>query len=161
MTTQTHRQAHIEDLCEALALGVSRRAACALAGISHETLYRWLQDGQTDADGVTVRDRIARAEAECERAAVKALRSPWDGKEPGEAARAAEAFLKRHPRTRAEWGDRLDVRVLDDDTLLRLLQATEARDVQRIPDGQTVDGEFLPEPAQGALPAPPATGSND
>jgi hypothetical protein len=33
--------------------------------------------------------------------------------------RAAESWLKR--RRRAEWGDSLDLRKLDDDTILRLL----------------------------------------
>lgn len=114
--------------------GNTRTCAANASGISKETFYEWLREFPDFADAVT------RAESEAEAAHVATIKraatvhkvverrttvSDKDGTTTIEVVRyeydwrAAETWLKR--RRRADWGDSIDVRKLDDDTLLRLL----------------------------------------
>lgn len=143
--TATAQDARIAAICAALAQGVSRRGACALAGISADTLYRWMHEDRTCSDAV------ARAEAAFEQTCISALKRPFeDAASPGEAARAAQWALSHHPQLRADWGERLDVRLLDDEQLMRLLSAAEGRGVQRGTAAEpAIDADFTPA---GELP---------
>lgn len=103
-------------ICDALQVGATRTAASGAAGISRETFATWLERYPTFLDDVT------RAEAKAELRFTTALAKAAQGteSEPGD-WRAAESWLKR--RRRQDWGDSIDIRKLDDETLLRLLAA--------------------------------------
>jgi hypothetical protein len=88
-----------ERLFEALRGGCTRRAACAHAGITLQTLLNWEQaaiDG--DPDYFDFLDQLTRAEDQAEAlftsVILKAAERDW---------KAAESWLKR--RRRDEWGD--------------------------------------------------------
>jgi hypothetical protein len=96
----------------ALRAGVSRRAAAAIGGIDHATLYRWLEH----SDAVTQRVQTAEAQAELQ-AVVCINRAIQNG-----AWRAAVAWLER--RHAQDWRLRttLDVdgsAVIDVPSLIR------------------------------------------
>lgn len=85
--------------------GCPNEVSAKAAGISEPTFYRWLTKGREATDERDIYFKfwqdIEAAGAEVEhRAAQRILKSAdWDW-------RAAEAFLKRHPRTRGRWGDK-------------------------------------------------------
>lgn len=85
-----------DKLFEALKLGATRRAACAYAGISEETLYKWINDFPEFSECCT------RAEDSAEMGFTKviqecAMNGDW---------KAAESWLKR--RRRGDWSDGVD-----------------------------------------------------
>ena len=121
-------------IVDALKTGNTRRASAAYGGISEDTLARWIESNAGFAEQVEL------AEAECEVAMAAIIRKAALGQtvkktkttKTAEATitvveevfeydwRAAETWLKR--RKRADWGDSIDVRRLDDETLIRLLE---------------------------------------
>lgn len=116
---------------EALKVGNTRRSASAVAGVTHDTFYRWFRDDKTFADAV------ARAEGEAEAFFVSRLKAGAD-----EDWRAAESWLKRARRD--EWGDAPDLRKLPDDVLIRLLMGALGQQVEPLPGA-------LSEPAEDVL----------
>ena len=121
-------------ILEALRLGNTRRASAQAAGVSPDTLYRWMAADTAFSDAVT------RAESEAEFYLVQCIRNaaPTDW-------RAGESLLKR--RFRAEWGDTLDLRKLDDATILRLLdaEAGETGEAETPVGGSSAAGTADPE----------------
>lgn len=103
-------------IVEALKMGNTRTASWQYAGVSHQTFYRWLHENVKFCEAVT------RAEATAEVGHVGVLAQAAIGGD----WRASLEWLRR--RRRVEWGDSIDIRKLDDDTLLRLL-ALEARSI--------------------------------
>lgn len=97
-------------ILEALKGGNTRRAACRLATIAPETLYRWMRQD------VTLHDAVTRAEAEAEEAMVAAVRA-----QVSEDWRAAAWWLERR---KPEFATRQTV------TVLQQLQ----RDVEQLSD---------------------------
>jgi len=84
-----------ERIVQALRAGNYAEPACRSAGISASTYYRWLERGETEADGIyhEFSEAIRQAEADAEVHAVALLRrampNDW---------RAALAYLeRRHP----------------------------------------------------------------
>ena len=55
-------------MCEALRAGNTRAASADYAGIGTSTLYRWLDRGQTEEEGIyrEFRDAVKKAEADAE-----------------------------------------------------------------------------------------------
>lgn len=124
-----------ERICDTLARGVTRQAAALEAGIDRDTFYDWL----LTRDGFS--DRVARAEAKAE---VKLTETVFSSGTDGETAgdwRPAIEWLKR--RRRADYGDTLDVRKLDDETILRMIAAAQQ-------DNQAVTEEGTPARISGA-----------
>ena len=103
-------------ICDALQVGATRKASAEAVGIDYNTFLRWVARFDSFATDVT------RAEAKAELRFTTALAKAAQGteSEPGD-WRAAESWLKR--RRRQDWGDSIDIRKLDDETLLRLLAA--------------------------------------
>ncbi|MBW3637362.1 MAG: hypothetical protein KY445_13015 [Armatimonadetes bacterium] len=122
--------------------GNTRRASALASGISEARFYDWMKRGETEEKGEfrEFREAVTQAEAEAEVFMVDSIRvaaRPHDVVEyetltlPDKTTRTVEKrkrvhrpemaieWLKR--RRRAEWGDSLDIRKLDDETLLRLL----------------------------------------
>lgn len=88
---------------QALRAGNYRKAACAFAGISEGTLYRWISDAEADIEaGRRTRHRefyeaVKRAEAEAEVEAVAMIRKAM----PDDWKAAAHYLERRHPEA---WG---------------------------------------------------------
>ena len=80
-------------ICDHLADGCTRRAACACSGISEDSFARYL------AASADFADAIARAEADAENAMARVIHKAAIGGD----WRAAENWLKR--RRREDWGD--------------------------------------------------------
>jgi hypothetical protein len=114
----------------ALQLGNTRRAASGFAGVSPDTFYRWMSENRTFSDAV----EIAESTAEVGYVAVLATAAQKGS------VRAAIEWLKR--RRRPEWGDKLDITKLDDETLLRLL-GSEDEDADA---AETEEGSGAPGP---------------
>lgn len=118
------REEVLQQLEQIIGQGVTKSAACAVVGISRDTMYEWVKRFP-DAH-----DRLTRAELKS--------RSKVEGKffvdaTDGEDWRAREAWLKRrYPDT---WGDKLDLRRVDDDTLRRLYAVTQE-------DTDALDAEY-------------------
>lgn len=100
-------------IVDALKMGNTRTASWQYAGVSHQTFYNWMRDNLKFLEAVT------RAEATAEVGHVGVLAHAAIGGD----WRASLEWLKR--RRRVEWGDSIDIRKLDDDTLLRLLATEE------------------------------------
>lgn len=83
---------------DAFEQGCTRRAACAWAGISDDTLRRW------EIDDATVADDITRAENIAEAHMTMVLTKAAKGVE-SDSWRAAESWLKR--RRKPDYGDNL------------------------------------------------------
>ena len=110
-------------IVHALQMGNTRTASWQYAGVSHQTFYRWLNENVKFCEAVT------RAEATAEVGHVGVLaKAAIDGD-----WRASLEWLKR--RRRKEWGDSIDVRKLDDETILRLLNLEEGSDTEGIDTG--------------------------
>lgn len=126
--------ARMNSICQALRDGCTVTSAVAATGIAESTYFEWLHQFTDFSEAVT------RAKAESENFYVAALHTAAkprrvvetvtttdvDGNETSRVTereefdwRAAESWLKR--RRREVWGDTLDLRRIDDDTLLRLL----------------------------------------
>jgi transposase len=87
---------HTQKVCEALRAGNTRRAACIYAGVSEDSLARWLQKAE-------VADAIQKAEADAEVRNVAIIQ-----KAAGETWFAAAWWLER--KRPEDWGrkDKLD-----------------------------------------------------
>lgn len=92
-----------------LAIGCTRKAACGCAGISQDSLARYLRNADF-ADAITGAE--AEAAAKMTRVLTKAAERDW---------RAALAWLSR--RRPEDWGNRLRVSTASDADLLREAQA--------------------------------------
>lgn len=110
---KTKRTPELEEkIFEQLQLGCTRRAACAVAGISEETFYCWMREIPEFSELVVAAEN--QAEAGFTNVIQKAAAAgDW---------RAAESWLKR--RRRDDYGDSVDIKKVDDDTLIRLLEKT-------------------------------------
>jgi plasmid stabilization system protein ParE len=116
-------------ICDKIAKGVTRAAAAEAAGISRETLQDWMRERDAFAY------LVARADAEAEIAYSEALfAAATDTANAKGDGKMAVEWLKR--RRRADYGDTLDVRKLDDDTILRMLHASQQQDAAITEDGQ-------------------------
>lgn len=96
-------------ICDLLRAGNTRKCAVEASGIDYQTFSNWIHANSGFSAAVS------RAESEAEALHVttimKAAREgDW---------RASESWLKRRRRT--EWGDSIDVRRIDDETLIKLL----------------------------------------
>ncbi len=111
-------------ILDALKMGNTRRASAAYAGIATSTFYLWMKENRTFSDAVTHAEAIAEV-GHVGVLAKSAISGDW---------RASLEWLKR--RRRIEWGDTLDIRKLDDETLLRLLTLAE---------GGEEEGDTAPE----------------
>lgn len=90
--------------------GCTRKGAAEANAISRSELYLWMKRYRT------FRTQVEEAEAVAERGMTEVVRRAASKGE----WKAAIEWLKR--RRRADWGDSIDVRKVDDDTLLRLLE---------------------------------------
>jgi len=106
-----------ERICHTLAQGVTRQCAALEAGITRETFYHWLET----RDGFS--DRVARAESIAEQKLTETVFAAGTSGETAGDWRPAIEWLKR--RRRADYGDTLDVRKLDADTILQMLRAQQ------------------------------------
>ena len=112
-----YSEAVAQRICDTLARGSTRQASALEAGITRETFYTWLQER------VDFSDRVARAESQAEVALTETVfSSGTDGATAGDWRPAVE-WLKR--RRRADYGDTLDIRKLDTDTIRELLMAQQ------------------------------------
>ena len=106
-------------------------AAALDAGITRETFYTWLEEKEEFSD------RVARAEAKAEIALTNTLFAAGTNGDTQGDYKASIEWLKR--RRRADYGDTLDIRKIDAETLLRVLQtqaeAVSATDQPAIEDG--------------------------
>lgn len=120
-----------EAICAHLRRGATRRAAALAAGISYQTFYNWINDTE---NGVTFFDAVARAEAEGEIAFTESVAKAALGTEnvPGDYKASIELMRRRYP----EWRDQLEIKRLDDDTILRLLRAAQEQQDAITEDGQ-------------------------
>lgn len=90
-------EARVYEILQGLSIGMSRRAASALGGISDDTLRRWMKSDDTLAHSVE------RAEATASQTAVESIhRASIDGD-----WRAAAWWLER--RRPEEWGKRTQI----------------------------------------------------
>ena len=107
-------------ITDALKAGSTRMAAAEYVGVNYETFRRWMNDN------IDFYALVTRAESEAEVMFTSTLAKAARGTStvPGD-WRAAESWLKR--RRRGEWGDSIDIRKLDDETIIRLF-ALEAGD---------------------------------
>lgn len=108
----------IEKIVEALKSGSSRMAAAEYVGIAYETFRDWKNSREEFHCLVT------QSEAEAEMMFTKSITDAAKGtvEKPGD-WRAAAWWLAR--RRRAEWGEKLDISKLDDETILRILAHEE------------------------------------
>ena len=97
-------------VCDYLADGCTRRAACGCSGISQDSFARYLAASADFADAIT------RAEADAEARFTKCIYKAATGYDSD--WRAAEAWLKR--RRRDEWGDNLSLSRLSDEDVIAL-----------------------------------------
>ena len=124
-------------ICDNLRMGCTRKAAVGAAGVGFDAFLRWMVHNTNFATDVM------RAEDEAEKAMTRVMAQAAVPHEVVETTttqtpdgtvtktvvrrefdwRAAESWLKR--RRRLDWGDSIDVRKLDDETLLRLLGLAE------------------------------------
>ncbi len=102
-------QARQDAILERLKAGSTRSAAAESVGVHRSQMTRWVEKHATFATAVL------RAEAEAE---IRYTALFAKGAQEGD-WRAAESWLKR--RRPEEWGDRLDVRQLSDELLVRFL----------------------------------------
>lgn len=130
----------VSRIVRALADGNTRRAACLGNGVSEDTFAIWMREYSDFSDAVTL------AEFEAEQRYVSSLKKAAFGHQATKTKRttkadgsveevretvwefdwkAAESWLKR--RRPDEWGDRVDVRQLPDDALVRLLNRAAGR----------------------------------
>ena len=93
------RQPIVDEICKLLSLGMTRRAACGMAGLDDATLWRWCED----ADWVVRSVQKAEAEAEV-RATATLVRAATGGD-----WRAAVAWLQA--RRRQDWSPTASVDV--------------------------------------------------
>jgi len=147
-------------IVNALRAGNTRRTSAKFGGVEYNTFLDWMKKGQAAKElgepneFSEFSDAVLLGEAEVEVAMVATLRQAATGYktkrtrtvtsgEKGEQTitvdevevkdwRAGLEWLKR--RNRAEYGDTLDVRKLDDETLIRLLE----RDAQERGDGDVI-----------------------
>jgi hypothetical protein len=142
-----YSEARARKICAAIAKGNTRRVAAALAGIDESTLYEWANQYPEFSKSLDHAD--AKAEAGYagifRKAALgyAATRTRTTVKADGMAEtvtethrefdwRAAESWLKR--RRPDDWGDKIDVKQLPDDALIRLLnRATRQRGMEAGP----------------------------
>jgi len=104
-------------ICNTLARGATRLGAALEAGINPDTFYDWLEKREDFSD------RVARAEGEAEVALTESVFASATQAEAKGDWKPAIEWLKR--RRRADYGDTLDVRKIDAETLLRLLQSQQ------------------------------------
>ena len=98
MSRKTKRTPATEALLlEAFRFGCTRRAACAHAGIGHDTLYRWMQADPDFAHLCLCAENAAEADY------TKIL---FNAAQKGD-WRAAETWLKR--RRKSDWGDNVSL----------------------------------------------------
>lgn len=115
-----YSQAMTEAICAHLRRGATRRAAALAAGISYQTFYNWINEPET-YDSFTFFDSVSRAEAEGELAFTESVAKAAIGTVdvPGDYKAAIELMKRRYPA----WRDTIDLRKIDPETLLRLLQS--------------------------------------
>lgn len=101
-------------ICDKIAVGMTKRGACGLLGVTEEVFQLW----STTRDGFIT--MLAQAEAEAEEALTKTLFAAGTNGETKGDYKASIEWLKR--RRRADYGDTLDVRKIDAETLLALLR---------------------------------------
>jgi transposase-like protein len=104
-------------ICDHLEKGLTKRAACALVDVNEET-FRWWCDTRE-----IFLQMVARAEAKAEEMFTEVLVKAVGGTQGQADYRAGVEWLKR--RRRADYGDTIDVRKLDDETILRMLHASQ------------------------------------
>jgi hypothetical protein len=118
---------------DGLRTGLTREASASRVDVDRTQIWRWIERF------ATFRNAVTRAEAEAEARFTSTMAQAAAPHEVVETTttqgpdgtvtktvirrefdwRAAESWLKR--RRRADWGDSLDVKRIDDDTLLRLI----------------------------------------
>jgi hypothetical protein len=93
----------VNRICEAISNGNTHKTACALAGISHTTFYRWIDENSEFSD--SVKEAEATSEAFHVEQIRKASSSSWQ---------ASAWMLER--RNNPEWGrkDKIDVTSKDE-----------------------------------------------
>lgn len=126
-----YSEAVAQAIFDKLSKGVTRTAAAEAAGISREAFYDWTREYDTFLDGVL------KAEAEAEAVYTQSIYDAAVGEGVNKDWRAGETWLKR--RRRADYGDTLDIRKVDAETLLALLQLQrqgETDTVQAIEPGE-------------------------
>lgn len=136
-----------EGLCNVLALGGTRRAACARVGITPDTFYHWLERYQTFSDAVD------RAEADAElRYLTPVARAANDGD-----WRAGIAWLER--RRRQDWALSVEVgeSVID---LAAILTRAFSQPVAHSPTVEAQVRELTDEELSKLPPPTPRNGTN-
>lgn len=93
---------------------MTKRGACALEEVNEATFQQWWQDRE---DFATM---LMRAEAQAESHFTDVITRTAEGTQGQADYRAGVEWLKR--RRRADYGDTLDIRKIDVDTLRELLQ---------------------------------------
>ena len=105
----------VQRLTDALRGGNTRRASCAVAGISQETLARWL------AENADFRDTVEKAEGEAEArnlAVIQdATKTTWQ---------AAAWWLER--KHKAEWSSRVEQTGADGQAVKVIVEYADAKD---------------------------------
>lgn len=107
--SDSFREEVIQRIECALSNGITRYAACASVGIGKSTLYELLAKRPDYADRLARADLAFRAKVE--------QKFGNDAMESTDWRARAEYLKRRYPET---WGDRLDLRKVDDDTLRRI-----------------------------------------
>ena len=136
---QVGRKTKLDDalqkkLCDALAIGMTDKTACAFAGVGHTAFYRWLERGENANRGrlKEFREAIVDAREQGCAAATIALRSHFR-----ESWQACIAFLER--RDRQNWGRELNLQVQD----MSRVEVVEAPTFS--PEGWVAEAEVINE----------------
>lgn len=108
-----------EQVVDALRKGYTRAAAAGVAGVHVSQVTRWCEKFATFASECAVAEQEAEAHF---------TELAFENCEPKQALE----WLKR--RRRLDFGDTIDIRKLDDDTLLRLLSAQAGSDTSEPSD---------------------------
>lgn len=106
-----------QSICDKVRVGCTIEAACGVHGVTRERYYEWRESREDFADMLM----CAHAEAEAYYTSIlhKATQFPVGSIE----YKAAVEWLKR--QRRAAWGDQIDIRRIDPQQLIALLQGQQ------------------------------------